>query len=126
MKLLFLLAFSIAAFGQTCPLSATTSAGTICLVGPAGPQGVPGPVGPAGPAGPQGPAGAGIPTITVLPNGDTQVKGNLVVTGTVSMGAPGVPTVWQITRSDGTACTGKFLPTNPSSNVTTVLVITCP
>ncbi len=123
MKLLLLLAFSIAAFGQTCPLSATTSAGTICLVGPTGPAG---PQGPQGVPGPQGPAGAGIPTITVLPNGDTQVKGNLVVTGTVTMGAAGVPTVWNITRSDGVACTGKFLPTNPSSNATTVLVITCP
>ncbi len=126
MKILTLLAFSIAAFGQTCPLTFTTSAGTICAVGPPGPQGAKGDKGDTGATGPAGPAGAGISTITVLPNGDTQVKGNLVVTGTVTMGAPGVPTVWSITRSDGVACTGKFLPTNPSSNATTVLVITCP
>ncbi len=119
MKLLLLLAFSIAAFGQ-CQATITTSTGSTCLVGPPGPQG------PAGPVGPQGPAGGGISTITVLPNGDTQVKGNLVVTGTVSTGTAGTPTVWNITRSDGVSCTGKFLPTNPSSNATTVLVITCP
>lgn len=123
MKLfLLLLAFSIAAFGQTCPLAFTTAAGTVCAVGPQGP---PGPVGPQGVPGPQGPPGAGISTITVSGT-TTTITGNLVVTGSVQTGSAGAPTVWNITRSDGVACTGKFLPTNPSSNATTVLVITCP
>ena len=128
MKTFLLLALiSVPAWCQ-CPASITTATGTVCLVGPAGPQGpqgVPGPTGPAGATGPPGPAGAGISTITVLPTGDTQVKGNLIVTGSISTGAPGVPTVWNITRTDGVACTAKFSPTNPASN-TTSMVITCP
>ncbi len=127
MKILLFLAFSVAAFGQ-CAVSITNSAGTTCLVGPPGPAGPAGPTGatgPAGPIGPQGPAGGGISTITVLPNGDTKVTGNLIVTGTLSAGTSG-PTVWNIIRGDGIACTAKFLPTNPSSNSTTSMVITCP
>ncbi len=122
MKLLLLLAFSIAAFGQTCPLTFTTSAGTICAVGPKGDKGDPGP---QGVPGPQGPPGAGISTITVSGT-TTTVTGNLVVTGSVQTGTTGTPTVWNITRQDGVTCTAKFLPTNPSSNATTVMVITCP
>ncbi len=119
--LLTLLALSVPMWGQ-CAATVVTSTGSTCIVGPPGPQG---PAGPAGPQGPQGPAGGGITTITVLPNGDTQVKGNLVVTGNVSTGAAGTPTVWSITRTDGVACTAKFSPTNPASN-TTSMVITCP
>jgi hypothetical protein len=124
MKLLLLAVCSMAAWGQ-CPASITTATGTVCLVGPAGPQGVPGPAGAQGPQGIPGPAGAGISTITVLPTGDTQVKGNLIVTGTLTTGAPGIPTVWTIIRTDGVSCTAKFSPTNPASN-TTSMVITCP
>jgi hypothetical protein len=120
MKLaLFLLPCAL--FAQTpCSLTATASNGTVvCLQGPKGDKGDPGPAGPAGPA------GAGIPTIKVLANGDTQVTGNLVVTGSIGTGAPGVPTVLNIVRSDGVACSGTFMPTNPAK-ATAVLVITCP
>jgi hypothetical protein len=120
--LLFLLPCALFAQPAPCPLSVTNGTSTICLVGPpgpTGPQGAPGPVGPAGAA------GAGIPTIKVLANGDTQVQGNLVVTGSVGTGAPGVPTVLNIVRSDGVACSGTFMPTNPAK-ATAVLVITCP
>ncbi len=125
MKLAILALLAASAIWAQCPASVTTSTGTVCLVGPAGPQGVPGPTGLLGPAGPAGPPGAGIPTITVLPTGDTQVKGNLIVTGTVTMGTPGAPTVWTIIRTDGVSCTAKFSPTNPASPTTT-MVITCP
>ncbi len=120
--LLFLLPCALFAQPAPCPLSVTNGTSTICLVGPPGPAG---PQGPAGVQGPAGPAGAGIPTIKVLPSGDTQVTGNLIVTGSVTTGAAGAPTMWNITRSDGVACTGTFMPTNPAK-ATAVLVITCP
>jgi len=124
MKLLLLLTFSIAAFGQTCSLTATSATGTVCLQGPKGDKGDTGATGATGAQGPPGPAGAGISTITVA-NGVTTITGPLVVTGSISTGAPASPTVWQITRSDGQPCTVKFSPTNPASN-TTSMVITCP
>lgn len=120
MKLLLLLAFSLAAFAQ-CPLAITSSTGTTCLVGPQGPKGD---KGDPGPQGPPGPAGAGISTITVSGT-TTTITGNLVVTGTLTAGAATAPTVWNIVRSDGAPCTVKFSPTNPASN-TTSMVITCP
>jgi len=126
--LLFALTLATA-WGQ-CPVSVTTSAGTQCLVGPAGaqgpagPQGPPGPAGPAGatgPQGPQGPAGPGsnLP-ITVLPNGSVQIAANVVITGSVSTGSgAATPTSITITRTDGTTCRVTFSPTNS-------MIWTCP
>lgn len=126
MKPLLLLILLVAVFGggyafAQCPLTATTSAGTICLQGP---QGVPGPQGPAGPQGPPGPAGSAAPTsslpISLDASGNVVIKANVVITGTVSTGSgAATPTVITITRTDGSTCRVTFSPTNS-------MIWTCP
>lgn len=103
MKLLLLL-LPIVAFGQ-CAVVVTSATTTTCV-----------PLSQLVPP----------PYSTISVSGTTTtITGNLVVTGTVQTGAANAPSVWNIVRSDGVACTVKFSPTNPASN-TTSMVITCP
>lgn len=111
---------------QQCTLTITNSGKTTTITapcvgppGPAGPQGKPGPAGamgspgiqgpqgapgPAGPPGVQGPPGTPAPVLPITATAD----GGIAVKS-ITVGTPKVPTVFVITKSDGSTCTLSVL-----------------